>query len=178
MVDLLIKIDLIYAKNGHVNKSGKRVLYVKLKKTIYGWLRAARILYSNLAGKIQSLLFDINIYDLCVANKTTNGKQCTGTWHVDNLKISHKERKVVDSVISQLESRYGNLSFNRENKQMYAGMDIEYCKDRSVEILMKLYLLKVIDEFEEFGKNITSSKPTPAAVYLFNVDETATLLND
>ena len=61
---------------------------------------------------------------------------------------------------------------------MYAGMDIEYCKDRSVEILMKLYLLKVIDEFEEFGKNITSSKPTPAAVYLFNVDETATLLND
>lgn len=39
--------------------------------------------------------FKINQYDICVANKMINGKQFTVLWHVDDLKISLKDKKVV-----------------------------------------------------------------------------------
>ena len=53
--------------------------------------------------------FKINLYDTCVANKIINGKQCTITWHVDDLKISHVEQAVVDKTICNLEKTYGPM---------------------------------------------------------------------
>eukprot|EP00957_Ditylum_brightwellii_P122484 9340400-Ditylum_brightwellii.AAC.1 len=44
---------------------------------------------------------------LCFANKTIEGQQCTILWHVDDLKISHADPKVVTNIISKLEERYG-----------------------------------------------------------------------
>ena len=89
------------------------MLYVKLKKAMYGCLQTARLFYDNIAAQLQSMGFTINRCDLCVANKMVNGKQCTVTWHVDDLKISHVDPKVIDKVIKQLESRYGKLSVTR-----------------------------------------------------------------
>ena len=42
---------------------------------------------------------------------------------------------------------------------------------------MKPYFLESLAEFEEIGEKITSSKCTPAAAYLFNVDEKAAPLS-
>ena len=39
--------------------------------------------------------FEVNPYDPCVANKLINGSQMTVTWHMDDLKISHKDEKEV-----------------------------------------------------------------------------------
>jgi hypothetical protein len=36
-----------------------------------------------------------------------DGKQCTALWHVDDIKISHEDPKVVDSVLRLLGTRYG-----------------------------------------------------------------------
>ena len=44
--------------------------------------------------------FVLNPYDACIANKEINGSQCTVIWHVDDLKISHRDPKVVDSVLA------------------------------------------------------------------------------
>jgi len=41
----------------------------------------------------------LNPYDKCVVNKKINGEQCTIIWHVDDLKLSHVEKKVVDNII-------------------------------------------------------------------------------
>jgi hypothetical protein len=41
VVDLLIKTDPIYEKFVHVTKSGKKILYVKLTKAMYGCMKAA-----------------------------------------------------------------------------------------------------------------------------------------
>ena len=46
--------------------------------------------------------FKLNEYDSCVANKVANGKQCTITWYVDDFKISHMERAIVDDVIKAI----------------------------------------------------------------------------
>ena len=178
MVELLIKTDASYEKYVHINNAGKKVLYVRLKKAMYGCLKAARLFYDNLAGQLEIMGFTRNRYDLCVANKVIDHKQCTVTWHVDDLKISHVNPKVVDKVIKQLESRYGKLSVTRGRKQTYVGMELNYCTDKSVEVSMRPYLIEAIAEFEEMGENIDTSKPTPAAAYLFNVDEDSPLLND
>ena len=78
----------------------------KLKKALYGTLRAALLFWRKLSSKLQEWGFEINPYDWCVANKKIHGEQCTIVWHVDDLKISHKNPKVATQIISLLEDEY------------------------------------------------------------------------
>ena len=73
--------------------------------------------------------FKSNEYDKCVANKTINGKQCTILWHVDDLKISHIDPKVVNDVIKKLKAKFGQQSplVTSQGKTIeYLGMRIDY----------------------------------------------------
>ena len=153
-------------------------MYVKLNKAMYGCLRATRLFYDNLSTQLQSMGFTINIYDLCVANKMIDGKQYTITWHVDDLKISHVDSKIIDKVVKKLEYQYRKLSVTKGRKLTYVGMDLQFCPDYSVEVSTKTYLIEVIEDFEAFNEKIDSSKPTPVAAYLFNVDEDYPLLSE
>ena len=62
-----------------------------------------------MVGDLEAHGFEINPYEPCVANKTPGGKKLTITWHVDDLKISHVDRKVVSYTIVWLESIYGDM---------------------------------------------------------------------
>ena len=68
------------------------MLYVKLKKALYGTLQAVQLFWRLLLNTLKEWGFKLNEYDQCMANKTINGKQCTIIWHVDDLKISHVEK--------------------------------------------------------------------------------------
>ena len=48
----------------------------------------------------------MNPYDPCVANKTVDGSGLTVCFHVDDCKISHKSKKVVDKTIDWLRNEY------------------------------------------------------------------------
>lgn len=50
--------------------------------------------------------FTINPYDWCISNEIVNGNQCTIVWHVDDLKISLKESRVMDGIIAVLKEEY------------------------------------------------------------------------
>ena len=50
--------------------------------------------------------FELNPYDLCVANKIINGKQYTIVWYVDDNKISHVDSTVVDNIIKELTKHF------------------------------------------------------------------------
>ena len=60
--------------------------------------------------------FVLNPHDLCVANATIEGKQCTILWYVDDNKISHVNPKVVDDIIKKIESKFGKISQTRGDK--------------------------------------------------------------
>lgn len=45
------------------------------------------------------MVFELNQYDLCVANKTINGKHYTIIVYVDEKKISHDDLVVVDDIM-------------------------------------------------------------------------------
>jgi len=103
IVELILKLDpSLYRKYIWENKRGKPMLYVKLKKALYGTLQAARLFLRLLSDTLIEWGFKLNEYDKCVANKMVNGKQCTVIWHVDDLKISHVDSKVVNEVIKNL----------------------------------------------------------------------------
>ena len=61
------------------------MLYVRLSKYLYGMLRAALLFYKRLRSDLENMVFEVNPYDPCVANKMSNGHQMTIYWHVDDL---------------------------------------------------------------------------------------------
>ena len=68
-------------------KSGKKVLYVRLIKAIYGCVKSALLWYDLFYSQLKEMGFTLNPYDSCVANCDINGKQCTIAWYVDDMKI-------------------------------------------------------------------------------------------
>ena len=119
--------------------------------------------------------FVLNRYDECVANKMINGTQFTITWHVDDLKISHKDPKVVGQVIAELEEEYGTMNVTRGRTHPYLGMNITFTEDKKVLIEMKDYIKESIQEFPE---DITGKVTSPAALHLFKTDDSNKKLNE
>ncbi len=66
----------IYAN--YVTFEGKsKILYVQVLKAIYGMLKSALLFYKKLKTDLESIGFEVNPYDPCVANCLVNGKQYT-----------------------------------------------------------------------------------------------------
>jgi len=100
IAELIVKLDpKLYRKYVWENEKGKPMLYVRLNKALYGMLQAALLFWRLLSDTLQEWGFKLNLYGKCVANKRINGKQCKIIWNVDNLKISHMEKKVVNDII-------------------------------------------------------------------------------
>ena len=77
------------------------------------------------------MCFEVNPYDPCVGNNTINGSQMTVTWHVDDLKISHKESTEVTQFIRALGGIYDDkLSVTRGKTHLYLDMHFDYTKKR------------------------------------------------
>ena len=134
---------------------------------MYGCLKSARLFWDHLSNHLSKMGFTQNNYDLCVANKTINDNICTITWHVDDLKISHKDESVVQQVIKQIEKEYGEMSVTTGSVHSYCGMKLIF-KDRQVEIEMIDYLKDTVTELPE---NCDVTITTPAASHLFDVNE-------
>ena len=54
---------------------GQAILYVRLQKARYGFLKTALRFYEKLVGDLEAYRFRINPYGLCVANGMVGGKQ-------------------------------------------------------------------------------------------------------
>ena len=126
LAGMLIRSNRKYEEFVHITQDGRRVVYLKLKKGLCGTLAVARLLWGNIIEKLINYGFTLNEYDQSVANKIINGMQCTVAWHVDDLKVSHKEQKVIDDVLEYLADFYGKLSITTGNKHTYVGMDVEF----------------------------------------------------
>jgi hypothetical protein len=145
-------------------------LYLKLLKALYGCVQSALLWYELFSTTLQALGFELNPYDsTCVANKVTNGKQCTITWYVNDNKISHVDDKVVTQIIKTIEKKFEKMTVTRGKAHVFLGMHITFKEDGTVRNLMKDYIKEVISDF---GDNITRNAATPAKKNLFDVDDT------
>jgi hypothetical protein len=145
---------------------------------LYGTLQAAMLFWKDLSAKLVGWGYEINPYDWCVANKTVNGKQCTVVWHVDDLKISHVDSTVVDSLLDLLNKEYGKLKplvTTRGKVHEYLGMTLDYSESGKVKVIMKDYIK---DMLEEVPADMDGEAATPAGLHLFTVNKKAELLDE
>jgi Reverse transcriptase (RNA-dependent DNA polymerase) len=176
MVDLLLNVAPEYAIFV-TYENGKKVLYVLLTKALYGTMRAALLFWRKLTAQLIEWGFETNPYDPCVANMMVDGKQCTVLWHVDDLKISHVSKDVVEDVLKKLNKVFGKespLTVNRATKHDYLGMQLEYAPKGKVQVTMFDYIEGMLNELPKDMDGIASS---PAANHLFEVSETPVALD-
>ena len=98
-----------------------------------------------------------------------NGHQMTVTWHIDDLKVSHKDPFEITRFATYLSSIYGKkLSVKRGKVHDYLGMDLDYTKKGSVKVSMVRYTGKVLRGFPE---KVLGSATSLAQDHLFEVRE-------
>lgn len=190
LADMLIEIaPEVYGPGAIKDKRGNTVIYVKLLKALYGLMEASLMFYQKLVKDLAEKAFEPNPYDPCVFNKEVIGSQFTITAHVDDLKLSHKDPKVVTDMINYLKGLYEELP-NGEIKKMsvqrlsdnnrrlnYLGMDFDYSVKGEVAISMVQYVEKVIAEFSEAEALRNKIIKTPASAKLFEIRDNVPKLN-
>ena len=121
---------------------------------------------------MNELGFELNPYDPCVANKIIDGRQCTIIWHVDDLKVSHVDKAVLDVLIQTFTDRYGKeapLTVRSGKIAEYLGMTIDYTEGGKVKFSMLEYVERLL---EEAADDMKGTAMTPAANHLFKINKT------
>ena len=180
LVDILCELDPTYTR--YVvweNKGRDKVLYVHVIKALYGLLQSSMLFYQKLSADLIKYGCEKNPYDPCVANKMVRGSQLTVSWHVDDLKVSHKDPEVVTLFIEWIKETYGSIGevkVTRGKIHDYLGMKLDYSVDGKLIIDMRDYVSSMIEDFpkEELpDKKVVS----PWTDNLFKVDEESPRLN-
>jgi hypothetical protein len=94
---------------------------------------ASLLYYRKLVKSLTDIVFVRNPFDSCVANKTVEGEQMTICFHVDDCKLSHRKRKVMDRMIEYLrqeserifEDRSGAMTVGRGKVHKYLGTTLD-----------------------------------------------------
>ena len=97
----------LYCKYLTHNKKRTAMLYVTMNKALYGLLASALVFYKKLMADLKAYGFKVNPYDPCVDNMDINVSQMTACWHVDDLKVSHKDPFEVTKLSTYLAINYG-----------------------------------------------------------------------
>ena len=59
--------------------------------------------------------FVLKPYVLCVASTVIDSSQCTISWHVDDNKISHADRKIVTNIIEMFNEHFRKMVSARKH---------------------------------------------------------------
>jgi hypothetical protein len=166
-VDIMCSVNPAY-KDYVVFEGGKKVLYLRLLKALYGTVKASMLWYNLFVGTLLKLGFRLNPYDPCVANAIIKGKQCSVVWYVDDNKVSHVRASVVSKIIKAIEADFGEMTVTRGTSHTFIGMDIFFPGNGTVRINMKTYLQEAIDQYKGL---VTKTATTPAKKNLFEIKE-------
>eukprot|EP00981_Chlorochromonas_danica_P015263 scaffold11416_cov422-Ochromonas_danica.AAC.1 len=134
-------------------------LTVKLERALYGYIESALLFYEHLSSTLKAMGFEPNPYDICVFNKMINGKQCTLTVHVDDLKISSQSREAIQEVINDLKKTYKNVSINEGKILDYLGMEFGYSVPGQVKISMKAMVEQVLQDYDDVTHRAAATTP-------------------
>ena len=179
LVDLLIKVEPSY-QSFVCHERGQRVIYICLNKALYGTLQAGMLFWKELTQFVTvDLGFTINPYDLCVASRTIDGKQCTILWHVDDIKMSHVSQDVLESIMKRIEAHFGKeapLTVTQGPVYEYLGMMIDFSRPGTVQFHMKAFIDDLIAETP--SKLLKGMAVSPGGQHLFTVNEDCPKLSE
>ena len=136
-------------------------------------MKAALLFYIKFVKNLKSIGFELNPYDLCVANKIVDSAQLTVLWHVDDLKVSHVDAGVVTRMSVWLQKTYerlfddgsGDMELKQGKIHEYLGMQLDFSVAGQVKITMFDYIQEMLEDFHKFDSSKTVSR-TPATDHL------------
>jgi hypothetical protein len=179
LVEMLLATDPQLYAPFVTDEKGTSVLYLEILMALYGMIKSPLLFYRKLRRDLESKGFTVNPYDICVANKKVKDKQLTVAFHVDDLKVSHVGPKVVDDFVAWIKKMYDDPKIKkiepfRGKVHDYLGMTLDFTIPGKVKLMMKDYIIKMLEEFPYLEqvkslKNVT----TPAAEHLFLVNDEA-----
>ena len=147
---IAIMAPQVYGKYVTVNAKGRKVLFVKIQKALYGMLESTLLFYKKLVDDLKRVGFSINPYDPCMASIEIEGKHMTRTWHVDDLKMCHVDANGVEKMIKYLKSTYGQKIAEKRGKvHDYLEMIIDYTKRGEGQISMIPYINQSLKSFQK-----------------------------
>ena len=145
LAELMVMVDpVLYKDFITYDSKGRTLMYVRMNKALYGMLKSALQFYLNFRSDIKAYGFKVNPYDPCVANADLYGHQITVIWHVDDLKVSHKDPFEITKFAHYLSLQYGKkLTVKLGKVHEYLGMDLDYSRKGAVKVGMIKYLQNV-----------------------------------
>ena len=167
LVDLYLQVDPSAAPKVHNTKNGKKRLYARINKALYGHIMVSRLFWEHLSDTLDAMGFTPNPDDLCVLNKEIDGRQCTVVLHVDDIKLSHVNEAVVRKVAAQLSETYGEMELRTGDVLEYCGITLDYGEEGAVKIGAEAHIDEAI---EQFGEEMLTPYKTPAVTHLFTID--------
>jgi hypothetical protein len=140
---------------------------------------ASLLYYRKFVKSLTDIDFIINPYDPCVANKIIEGKQITILFHVDDCKLSHRKKTVMDQMIGYLRQEYESIfeegsramTVSRGKIHKYLGMTLDYSLPEKVKITMLDYVNGIIAAFDKAEPKGGGTKTSLAPGSLCKVDE-------
>ena len=122
---IMVMVDTkLYRKYVTYDINGNAMFYVEMNKALYGLLQSALVFYKKLRKDFEAYNFVINTYYLCVANAMIESNQITVTWHVDDIKVSHKDPyQITKFYICLSNINGGKLKVQRGKVHVYLGME-------------------------------------------------------
>jgi hypothetical protein len=167
---LLYSYNHIYASKVYNDK-----VYVRLDRALYGTIEAAKVWYDTLSTYLVKLGFKANAHDQCVFNMMYKDEQISILVHVDDLMITCKDQEGIDYIVTCLNKEYSKANVYDSGNIDYLGMMFNFNIPGEVSISMG----NMISEFlAEVGADDNARAESPAANYLYNVDENDELLNN
>ena len=111
-----------------------------------------------------------------MVNKTIQGKQCTIVWWVDDLKVSHVQKEVINGIIEWLKDKYedkdiGLMKLTCGKRHNFLGMLLDYGVKGEVKVDMQEYIGKMCTDFEGYLSTTMKKVKTLVAPHLFHVRE-------
>ena len=163
LATILCEIDSSYKR--YLTKDG--TLVVHLTKALYGCIRSSYLWYQTLSSFLVESGFKANAYDPCVLNKTGgNGMQVTICFHVDDLMVTSADPIMVQTIVDQLKTRFGEVTVHMGTVHNYLGMVFDYESAGKVILSMPHHTKRIVLDSE-----ITGTAPTPADSDLFNIQD-------
>ena len=133
-------------------------------------MMSSLLFYRHFRKDLESIGFEVNPYDICIANRIVKGNQQTVTWHVDDIKVSHIKPEVNNEFCKWCEEKYGDEEngrgkIHRGKIHDYLAMKLAYNTPNKVKINMKSYCKEIIKKYSyTLNKNVNC----PWSINLFN----------
>jgi hypothetical protein len=158
LVDILVEIATeAYKSYVSQDKKGNEQLLVQCQNALYGTMVSSLLYYWKFVKSLTDIDFIINPHDPCVANKIIEGERMTICFHVDDCKLIHRKKTVMDLMIGYLRQEYesifedgsGAMTVSRGNIHKYIGMTLDYSVPGQVKITMIDYADDIIAAFDK-----------------------------